>query len=49
MHDIAGICNPAGTVVGMMPHPERLADASLGSDVGIGVFHSIAASFAGAA
>jgi len=49
MHDIAGICNPAGTVVGMMPHPERLADASLGSDVGMGVFHSIAASFAGAA
>jgi phosphoribosylformylglycinamidine synthase len=49
LHDIAGICNPAGTVVGMMPHPERLADASLGSDVGMGVFHSIAASFAGAA
>jgi phosphoribosylformylglycinamidine synthase I len=49
MADIAGICNPAGTVVGMMPHPERLADARLGSDVGLGVFHSIAASFADAA
>jgi phosphoribosylformylglycinamidine synthase I len=22
-HDIAGICNPAGTVFGLMPHPER--------------------------
>ncbi|MCW3998039.1 MAG: phosphoribosylformylglycinamidine synthase subunit PurQ [Candidatus Bathyarchaeota archaeon] len=22
-HDIAGICNPTGTVLGLMPHPER--------------------------
>jgi len=22
-HDIAGICNPEGNVLGMMPHPER--------------------------
>ncbi|MEJ2126172.1 MAG: phosphoribosylformylglycinamidine synthase subunit PurQ [Candidatus Bathyarchaeota archaeon] len=22
-HDIAGICNPSGTVFGLMPHPER--------------------------
>lgn len=22
-HDIAGICNPEGTVLGLMPHPER--------------------------
>jgi phosphoribosylformylglycinamidine synthase len=22
--DIAGICNPAGNVLGMMPHPERV-------------------------
>jgi phosphoribosylformylglycinamidine synthase len=49
MADIAAICNPAGTVVGMMPHPERLADPALGSDVGLGVFHSMVASFAGAA
>ena len=27
---IAGICNAAGTVVGIMPHPERVADALLG-------------------
>ncbi len=25
-NDIAGICNAAGTVVGIMPHPERVAD-----------------------
>lgn len=29
LHNIAGICNPAGNVVGMMPHPERAADPSL--------------------
>lgn len=23
MHDIAGICDPTGTILGMMPHPER--------------------------
>jgi len=22
-HDIAGICDPTGTVFGLMPHPER--------------------------
>ena len=30
--DIAGICNEAGNVVGLMPHPERASDALLGSD-----------------
>jgi len=25
--DIAGICNEAGNVMGMMPHPERAVDA----------------------
>ncbi len=39
--DIAGICNPGGNVVGFMPHPERLADPLLGSDVGLGFFHSL--------
>lgn len=28
--DIAGICNRAGNVVGLMPHPERAADALVG-------------------
>ena len=29
--NIAGICNGAGNVLGMMPHPERCAEAVLGS------------------
>lgn len=36
--DIAGICNPAGNVVGFMPHPERLADSALGSEIGMRFF-----------
>jgi phosphoribosylformylglycinamidine synthase len=32
--DIAGICNPAGNVVGLMPHPERASDPLLGSTDG---------------
>ncbi|MHB8661360.1 MAG: phosphoribosylformylglycinamidine synthase subunit PurQ [Acidimicrobiales bacterium] len=32
--DIAGICNDAGNVVGLMPHPERACDALLGSEDG---------------
>jgi phosphoribosylformylglycinamidine synthase I len=26
LYDIAGICNPQGNVLGMMPHPERVID-----------------------
>ena len=29
--DIAGVCNAAGNVVGLMPHPERAIDEMLGS------------------
>jgi phosphoribosylformylglycinamidine synthase subunit PurQ / glutaminase len=32
--DIAAVCNEAGNVVGLMPHPERASDALLGSDDG---------------
>src|SRR5262249_41439029 len=39
--DIAGVCNATGNVVGMMPHPERLADPVLGSDAGHRVFASL--------
>ena len=35
MGDIAGICNAAGTVVGIMPHPERVVDPKLGSADGL--------------
>lgn len=32
--DIAGVCNEAGNVVGLMPHPERAADPLLGATDG---------------
>jgi phosphoribosylformylglycinamidine synthase I len=38
---IAGICNRAGNVLGLMPHPERASEAILGSTDGIGIFESI--------
>lgn len=39
--DIAGICNKAGNVLGMMPHPERAIDQLLGSEDGKRMFTSI--------
>ncbi|MGB0906029.1 MAG: phosphoribosylformylglycinamidine synthase subunit PurQ [Maricaulaceae bacterium] len=39
--DIAGICNEAGNVFGMMPHPERAVDPMHGGTDGIGIFKSI--------
>lgn len=39
--NIAGICNRAGNVVGMMPHPERAAEAILGNDRGAALFRSV--------
>lgn len=39
--DIAGICNEAGNVFGMMPHPERAIDAMHGGTDGINLFKSI--------
>lgn len=41
--DIAGICNPAGTIVGLMPHPENAVDPLQGSEDGRGFFTSLAA------
>jgi len=38
---IAGICNPAGNVVGLMPHPERSAESLLGSADGRLLFTSV--------
>jgi phosphoribosylformylglycinamidine synthase len=32
--DIAGVCNAAGNVIGLMPHPEHAVDPLLGSDDG---------------
>ncbi|MGD2071824.1 MAG: phosphoribosylformylglycinamidine synthase subunit PurQ [Gemmatimonadota bacterium] len=40
-HDIAGILNQEGNVLGMMPHPERAMEGILGSTDGLGVFTSL--------
>lgn len=40
--DIAGIINTKGNVLGMMPHPERCCDATLGKTDGAQIFSSIA-------
>jgi phosphoribosylformylglycinamidine synthase len=40
-NNIAGIYNAFGTVLGLMPHPERLADASLGGTDGAKMFLSL--------
>jgi phosphoribosylformylglycinamidine synthase subunit PurQ / glutaminase len=41
VHSIAGIINERGNVLGMMPHPERTADALLGSTDGLVIFRSM--------
>jgi phosphoribosylformylglycinamidine synthase I len=39
--DIAGITNAAGTVLGMMPHPERAVDRDHGGTDGVKLFESV--------
>jgi phosphoribosylformylglycinamidine synthase len=46
VHAIAGICNEARNVVGLMPHPERAAEPVLGSVDGLVIFESIVKAFA---
>lgn len=41
LHNIAGIMNKRGNVFGMMPHPERAADAVLGNTDGLVIFQSV--------
>ncbi len=41
LHNIAGIVNKKGNVLGMMPHPERYSDRILGYDDGLRIFKSI--------
>ncbi len=41
--NIAGVCNPGGTVVGLMPHPERALEPLLGSTDGLVLFQSLLA------
>ncbi|HZR25453.1 MAG TPA: phosphoribosylformylglycinamidine synthase subunit PurQ [Vicinamibacterales bacterium] len=38
---IAGICNDARNVVGLMPHPERACEPILGSADGLAIFESV--------
>ncbi len=41
LHNIAGIVNKEGNVLGMMPHPERACEALLGGEDGRLLFESI--------
>jgi len=41
---IAGICNEAGNVVGLMPHPERASSELLGSSDGLVLLQALLAS-----
>jgi len=43
---IAGVTNAAGTVAGLMPHPETAVEAILGSDDGLAIIRSFVASAA---
>ena len=44
--NIAGICNAARNVVGLMPHPERACEIAVGSADGLVVFESVAKAMA---
>jgi phosphoribosylformylglycinamidine synthase subunit PurQ / glutaminase len=41
VENIAGICNEGRNVFGMMPHPERAADAELNNSDGLQIFQGI--------
>jgi phosphoribosylformylglycinamidine synthase len=43
---IAGVLNAAGSVAGLMPHPETAVEAVLGSDDGLGIIRSFVESAA---
>ena len=47
IHNIAGICNEARNVVGLMPHPERACEAALGSVDGRVMFESVVSALTG--
>jgi len=46
LRDIAGVCNDAGNVFGLMPHPEHAVDALTGSTDGAKIFESMRAQVA---
>jgi phosphoribosylformylglycinamidine synthase len=39
--NIAGIVNEQGTVLGLMPHPERAAETAMGGTDGLLIFQSL--------
>jgi phosphoribosylformylglycinamidine synthase I len=42
VHDIAGVCNEAGNVFGLMPHPEHAVDELIGGSAdGLKIFESM--------
>ena len=41
LRGIAGIVNPAGNVLGLMPHPERAAEAEVGGTDGLRLLRSL--------
>ena len=41
IHDIAGVLNQGGNVLGMMPHPERAIEDAVGSSDGRALFESV--------
>jgi phosphoribosylformylglycinamidine synthase len=43
LRDIAGVCNEAGNVFGLMPHPEHAVDPLGGSVDGLTIFESMRA------
>jgi phosphoribosylformylglycinamidine synthase subunit PurQ / glutaminase len=45
INNIAGITNKTGNVMGMMPHPERACESTLGSSDGKKIFESLINSF----
>jgi phosphoribosylformylglycinamidine synthase len=49
IHNIAGICNHERNVAGLMPHPERVVEAALGSNDGLVIFRSMVEALVGAA
>lgn len=45
-NNIAGLCNEARNVVGLMPHPERACELAVGSADGLALFESVVKSVA---
>jgi phosphoribosylformylglycinamidine synthase subunit PurQ / glutaminase len=41
LNHIAGVCNAAGNVVGLMPHPERYVEAGNGGTDGAAIFSAL--------